>query len=518
MKKSLLSLALMATTGIFAQKNAGVYILDIQKDLFTSKMDTVNLSKIDFVYTGSIENPKLIRYKQEDYNYNKDYSRFEQSNKLETFGTVASLGSNFLYSDSIHFSFPAKNGSLDWQLYHKTYATKDNQGRVTSNKSYTDFSYFDFTPIFYIPKGFIFSSRDAFFYSGNKQTILSTRIANGFIQDGIQYVSDSTIRIADKQDRDSLLFEYSFNEEDSTLYLSSKTSTVHTDKNNWTETTTSYEVDGTISSQSKIEHTSGNLVEVSTTYNYDEGWALSAVDSTFYDADSISNLVKTYEMSVFSEELELSKISITSKSLNFLKGNPIPTAPKNFTIWSLLSSARTDGTQETHPGYELKWDDESYNETGFEIYRKEVGSSDPQPTLIHTTTANIETYTDHDVQKGIVYEYYIIAIGEVPGEGSQIQNKSLPVAARSDGTTGTEEQILFASIAVSPNPIENEMIALRGLQGTANYEIYTVEGQQIAQGTVSAQETIATNGLQKGMYLLKLQQAGSTKAMKFEKK
>lgn len=512
-------MAMMATAGIFAQKSVSIYTLDLQKDLFTGKMDTVNLSSIKLDYLGSLEDPKVQKYAMENYSYNKDHARFEQTSRFETFGTPAGSGSNLFYSDSVQYSLPAKNGSLGWQLYFKSYATKDLQGRVESNKSYTDFSYFDYAPIYNIPKGFILTSHDQFFYAGNKQTTLSKQIASGFSQNGVEYVSDSTIRISDKQNRDSLLFEYETEGSESPLYLSAKTVTTHVDNRNWIETRTTYSPDGEISDQTKTEHSFNNnsLVEIIKTFNYENDWILSSIDSTFYESDSISNVTKTYELSVFTDEFELSRISYTSKSLNFLKGNPIPVAPSNFTVWSLLSSARTDGTQETHPGYELKWEDNSYNETGFEIYRREVGIVNTQPTLIHTTTSNIETYTDHDVVKGVVYEYFIIAKGKEASEGAQIQNKSLPVSARSDGASDTKDQ-MFAAVAVSPNPIENGVISMSGLQGEATYEIFTVEGQQIAQGVVRGHEPIAASELHSGLYLMKIEIKGATKVYKFEKK
>ncbi len=56
----------------------------------------------------------------------------------------------------------------------------------------------------------------------------------------------------------------------------------------------------------------------------------------------------------------------------------------------------------------LNWNDNSSAETGYEIYRrvKDVGSY----VLIHTTTVNINTYTDTGLEDDTIYQYYVRAI------------------------------------------------------------------------------------------------------------
>jgi len=68
--------------------------------------------------------------------------------------------------------------------------------------------------------------------------------------------------------------------------------------------------------------------------------------------------------------------------------------------------------------FDLSWSDNSSKETGYEIYRREkdVGSY----VLIHTTSANVSTYTDNTLPTfGITYQYYIKAV-------KGIVNESLP--------------------------------------------------------------------------------------------
>jgi hypothetical protein len=75
----------------------------------------------------------------------------------------------------------------------------------------------------------------------------------------------------------------------------------------------------------------------------------------------------------------------------------IPAAPSNFRVTGLTSTSVT-----------LAWQDNSDNETGFELQRRPSGGSWAPLT---NTAPNVTTYTDMVVVTGVTYEYQIRATG-----------------------------------------------------------------------------------------------------------
>lgn len=78
-------------------------------------------------------------------------------------------------------------------------------------------------------------------------------------------------------------------------------------------------------------------------------------------------------------------------------GTSIPTAPSNFRVSGFTSTSVT-----------LAWQDNSANETGFELQRRPSGGS---WTPLSNTGPNVTTYTDTIVVTGVTYEYQIRATG-----------------------------------------------------------------------------------------------------------
>ncbi|MFN8436158.1 MAG: hypothetical protein U0V72_00865 [Cytophagales bacterium] len=160
MKKILLSLAIAIASSVMAQlKTYDGYTLNLKYNFLTASFDTNSLGRIKFNYSGSLENPTKVNYSYENYNYYN--GAFEQSMKVESFGrySASTLGDDF-YSDSSKIYFPAKDGSLGWQLYQKSTSIFDNNDKPLSSKMIVDFSYFEDYDIYvmygyHFPKGFM---------------------------------------------------------------------------------------------------------------------------------------------------------------------------------------------------------------------------------------------------------------------------------------------------------------------------------------------------------------------------
>jgi hypothetical protein len=87
----------------------------------------------------------------------------------------------------------------------------------------------------------------------------------------------------------------------------------------------------------------------------------------------------------------LGPVSVTTSTVS------VPAAPSNFRVTGSTSLSVT-----------LAWQDNSTNETGFEIQRRPSSGS---WTLLATTAPNATTYTDGIVVTGVTYEYQIRATG-----------------------------------------------------------------------------------------------------------
>jgi hypothetical protein len=75
------------------------------------------------------------------------------------------------------------------------------------------------------------------------------------------------------------------------------------------------------------------------------------------------------------------------------------------------------------------------------------------------------------------------------------------------------ENLLETGIEVYPNPCKTH-ISLSNLKGNKNYVIYSVIGNQVRNGTISADEKISIGSLPSGIYFLKIENGTSAKFVK----
>jgi len=76
------------------------------------------------------------------------------------------------------------------------------------------------------------------------------------------------------------------------------------------------------------------------------------------------------------------------------------------------------------------------------------------------------------------------------------------------------------SFTVYPNPFETEIyvVGTNNTSENVQAELYNTLGQRVSQKTFVGETVISTDGLQKGMYFLKLTQNGKTTTQKVVKK
>ena len=70
---------------------------------------------------------------------------------------------------------------------------------------------------------------------------------------------------------------------------------------------------------------------------------------------------------------------------------------------------------------------------------------------------------------------------------------------------------------VFPNPF-SDLLSIGGLNGAADYVVYTLEGRMVQHGAVPASGELALSGLSRGMYLLQITQDGQSQTLKVIKK
>jgi large repetitive protein len=86
---------------------------------------------------------------------------------------------------------------------------------------------------------------------------------------------------------------------------------------------------------------------------------------------------------------------------------------------SIFNPSNLEANALSKSSIELKWSDNSFNETGFEIYRA-ANDENGAYSLIGTTGANVSTYIDNGLSRGTIYYYKVKAL--LPGGPSPFSN------------------------------------------------------------------------------------------------
>jgi len=146
----------------------------------------------------------------------------------------------------------------------------------------------------------------------------------------------------------------------------------------------------------------------------------------------------------------------------------------------------------------LKWDAyEGNNFDSYIVYRDSVA--------IDTVSASITQFTDNNPPKGKV-SYYVgvnlvsVIIPAYIKEDIGPFSQSLSNMAESQLTSIPTDVV--NAIVVYPNPASTYFVV--DAQGTAQVQVYTVSGTLVISKHIAGNESIATNGLPAGLYVVKI--------------
>lgn len=66
---------------------------------------------------------------------------------------------------------------------------------------------------------------------------------------------------------------------------------------------------------------------------------------------------------------------------------------------------------------------------------------------------------------------------------------------------------IHGEFSISPNPVKDQL-SVHGVSKDCSYEIVSMNGESIRSGSFSGTEILDVSGLQKGMYLLRIERQG----------
>jgi hypothetical protein len=144
----------------------------------------------------------------------------------------------------------------------------------------------------------------------------------------------------------------------------------------------------------------------------------------------------------------------------------IPVAPSGLTITTLLSNKIIIG-----------WTDNSNNETGFKVQRKQGVTG--TYTTITTTGANATTYSDTSVTDGTLY-YYRVSATNSAGD-----------SAYSNEVSGTTP--LATPTAATATAVSSSQINITWVDNSSSETGYKIERKKLASGTFAQIAQVGAN-------------------------
>ncbi len=162
----------------------------------------------------------------------------------------------------------------------------------------------------------------------------------------------------------------------------------------------------------------------------------------------------------------------------------LPVAPSN------LEASTVSETQ-----IDLAWADHSDNETGFEIMRAEGEMYAWEP--VETVAADVQSYSDHSLEKGKYYHYILRAINDF---GFSEWTRS--VTAPTLGVYVDEARTMEFSIY--PNPLKGENLTI-SFSGDADKHIMISDltGRVLYEKETTRQEVLVSRGIfEPGLYIV----------------
>ena len=198
--------------------------------------------------------------------------------------------------------------------------------------------------------------------------------------------------------------------------------------------------------------------------NYTEIATVGANTTSFTDSGLLEAIKYWYRVRAYNADTT----SDYSNEKQVTTLHNIPAAPSNLTITSLLSNKVT-----------LSWSDNSGNESGFKIQRKQGATG--TWVDIKTTAANVTSYTDNDttLRDGTLY-YYRVSATNAAGD-SAFSNQA-------SGTTPLAKPTSATATAVSSSRIN-----LTWVDNSASETGYKIERKRTAAGTYAQIDQVGAN-------------------------
>jgi hypothetical protein len=495
MKKQLLTIAAFCSSLALAhaQAPAGIfeitsYEISTEWDELTGKEDTTDVKETYTKYRSS--DTAIFELKFKSYKYFKGgYFDMESYALLKSEKGIKSLYGNIPQTDSTISHVAVSNGSINWKTSSYSAATFEND-KVKENTMYIDFSDYG------LP-GFIPYTKESYGYpSANVVTKASyatfptqePRDSSVFYMGGNGFIKE-----------DTLLIGYEYNDETMTMELSEKTTRKFDNNGNEVEKIDYNYVNGSFEYSSKTEYTYvSESLEIEKRYNwYNSAWKLSSLDSSYHDSQGQRTLRKSYVVGS-TGQLKYSGKSFRVNSLTFTPSSPVPSAASELTV--TLQNLRTEGLSAT-ASYLLTWKDNSYNEDKFEIYRKEIMST--EPTKIGEVAANTTSYVDATADDSKTYQYYVVAVNG--NYKSAFSNLAAPTSVVSLSDMASKYNLY-------PNPSQTTWTLGNGM-AAAHLQVMSLTGQVLSESRNSG--SIDASELESGTYIVKIElQDGTTKSIK----
>lgn len=455
----------------------------------TSKHDTVSFEKQ--LYKFSSTDTSVYELNSKAYNYYPG-GIYDQKSYFKLYSTkgvkIANINAGVFFDSTVSYN-PNANGTLDWAKFAMLKSTFSN-GKPVESITKIDFSAYGLGVIDYMKASY--HDISAGVYSVANSTLYPKPTPG-----------DSTVYMKNGS-YDTSAVKWSYNTSSKTFEKKSKTVWMFTNSGKQSGSIDyNYDMASGIYVPTKKQEKTypSNFIDVQKSYTYNfstKNWVLNSVDSTYKSANGNTDVTKSYSM--VNSVLEYTEKKVKVAAFNFVESSPKPAAPSNLTISA--SILRTESPLATTK-YTLNWKDNSYNETKFEIYRKEANSP-AAATAIGTVGANITTYQDATVDAAKSYEYYVVAAnGDLKSDFSNTSKTTV---------LGIVDELGFAStLKLYPNPTQNTW-TLSGVQAAERIVVRSVEGRVILEQKNTS--SIDASYLEPGQYFMTIEFNDGSKVTK----
>jgi hypothetical protein len=179
---------------------------------------------------------------------------------------------------------------------------------------------------------------------------------------------------------------------------------------------------------------------------------------------------------------------------------------------SIAGPDQLDGTPLSGTSVELEWNDNTNDETGYDLERSVSGAYDF--TSIATLGPNTTSYTDESLTAAGIYDYRVRALGD--NESSTYSN----LACVDTESVSSVNVTLAGKLTIFPNPAEDQLtIELSDVSTEPSLlECYSMDGRLLfTQNLTSTTNILDLTQLERGMYCLKVSSKYKTWTQKFVK-